>query len=323
MPEQKLAWWRDPRFVIPSIAVPLILALIALVPSLFENRISDELSVSFAVSDARRSTLSVFDIPIGGQFTVREASGLDAARAITNQLTFQLQNRLNDLFAEFERIEVLVRRGEDGTLSIDGPLNTFVSLHLGRFDGATGIRDVGPRVVQRTLGEDASGAFPVIFEGGPETSLADLSMKAGVYRIVLAAPGYSDEAKYLQLTDAGEVQTRDWFGEISEVQFPIAMNLFPRLQTNTAAGPLEGLRIAVESCRLIAPATSTARFQEMGTAVESALLSSLSGRGFNAVSLRAGQRVGFDLTESKNMTRPEGLVRSDLVIERCRVEWID
>ena len=202
-------------------------------------------------------------------------------------------------------------------------LNTFVSLHLGRFDGATDIEDVGPRVAQAILDPETSGALPVIFEGGDETSLADLSMKAGVYRIVLAAPGYTDEAKYLQLTDAGEVQTRDWFGETSEVQFPIAMNLFPRVQTNTAAGPLEGLRIAVESCRLIAPATSTARFQEMGTAVESALLSSLRDRGFNAVLLRAGQRVGFDLNESKNLPAPPGLVRSDLVIERCRVEWID
>ena len=99
------------------------------------------------------------------------------------------------------------------------------------------------------------------------------------------------------------------------------MNIFPRFQTNT--GALDGLRIALDSCQSIAPAASTARFQGMGTALDSALLSSLRDLGCNAVPLRAGQRVGFDLNESKNLPAPEGLLRSDLAIERCRGEWID
>ncbi len=321
MPEQKLAWWRDPRFVIPSIAVPLLLALVALVPSLFKHRISDELSVSFVVSDARRTTRSVFDIPIGGQFTAREASGSDAARVIADQLTTKLQNRLSNLLGEREPIEVLVLHGEDGTLSIGGSVNTFVSLHLSRFDGVTHIGDVGPKSVQMTLAEASQELS--FSESASETSFADLKMKAGVYRIVLTAPGYRDEARYLQLTDAGEVLTSDPWGEVSEVRFPIAMKLFPRFQTNAATMALDGLRIALGSCNSVAPALSTAKFQDMGTALESALLSSLRDRGFNAVPIKAGQRVSFDLNESKNLPAPKGLLRSDLVIERCRVEWID
>ena len=55
MPENKSLWWHNPKFIIPTIFIPIIVAFIGLSPSLFPDNTSDKLSVSLSMSDPRRS----------------------------------------------------------------------------------------------------------------------------------------------------------------------------------------------------------------------------------------------------------------------------
>ncbi len=219
MPGRKNPWWRDSRFVVASIVIPLTLAVIALAPGFFRQRTSNELTVSFVVRDARRLSPSVFDISISERFTVREESGADAARVIADDLVSGLQDRFAAL-PERERIDVPVLLGDDGSLYIDESLSMRVAVHLTRFEGITKIEDVLPYLDQSRLPLGTQVRFP-----GSDGSVPDPRVTAGVYRIVLTAAGYRDEARYLQITDTGTLLTAPALpmAEVTEAQFPILM----------------------------------------------------------------------------------------------------
>ena len=306
MSGEKGPWWKDPRFLIPSILVPVALAL---VPFMRGERVSAELAVTVVLRDARRDTPSAFDISLRREFAASASSGAEMAAAIADTLAAEAGASIRQVAPERKPIRAIIEQHADGTLSVDRSLGDRVALHISRFEGARSIGDVVPDpMVQHTL-----DTAPNL---GTEDPHDGLQLRAGVYRLIVTVPGCRDAWTFLELTPDGALLAGRSSDAVRPARFPLALQVMPRSQGT--------LRVAIEPCMSVSPATARPRFQELGDAIAGSFAASLNRLdGFDAVLLRHGERVGFDLNVSKNQPPPDGLVPADLVMTQCRVEWLE
>jgi hypothetical protein len=148
-----------------------------------------------------------------------------------------------------------------------------------------------------------------------EISILDRKMRAGVYRIIVTAPGYNDHSTYLQLTDVGKLFTISNSSAVVELNFPIFLKLNPRSSRT--------LKIAIRPCRTTPPMSSKPKFTTIDGAIRSEMATALRQQGFIPIVVKEDQKVGFDLRLSKGMPPKEGLVSADLLIENCRCKWLE
>ncbi len=321
MPKNKNLWWRDPKFIIPSIFIPIFVAIIGLLPSFRSDKISDKLSVILSMSDPRRSDSGLFDIRIMKTFAIDEKSESEAAKNIAKSLAKDILSNQPALQSDRKKIRVLVRLADDGTLFINEPWNKTVALHLSRFTDYGDIDSLALAAANFRIGPQSTLDEPYLpteyFTG--EISVLERKTRAGVYRVVLTAPGYRDQSIYLQLSEKGKVFTASDFNEVVELEFPIPVDLFPRFKESSQPAPL---RVAIGHCTVTPSASSKPKFQNMGVAIQTELVAAFRQEGVNPFILKEGQKVGFDLNPSKGLPPTEGLVPTDLVIEQFRCEWM-
>lgn len=320
MSKKNNKWWRDPKFVIPSIFIPIVVAIFGLLPSLRQDKISDKLSVTLSMSDPRRADSGLFDMRITEDFVINEKSGLAAAKNIAKSLVKEIQSNQPSLQSDRNKIQVLVHLADDGILFINEPWSKTVALHLSKFKDYKNIDKLAfaaaefRRGPQETLDEPY---LPTEYFTG-EIPVQERIERAGVYRVVLTAPGYRDQSIYLQLSEKGKVFTASDFDKVVELKFPIPVDLFPRFKNSLQPAPL---RVAIGPCMVTQSPSSKPKFQNMGVSIQTELVSMLRQEGLNSFILEEGQKVGFDLNPSKGLPPTEGFVATDLVIKLFRGEW--
>lgn len=314
MEKKSNPWWRDPRFIIPSILVPLVLAFIGLLPSILPDKISDKLSVTLSIRDPRRSESGLFDMTVEKTFVIDDESESTAARTIAHSILDNILSNQPTLKRNRKKIPMVVSQAGDGTLFISKPQNNELTLHLGRFANLQDLESLvaasgGPSAVQRVLVE------PMLPTEASEISILDRKLRAGVYRIIVIAPGYNDHSTYIQLTDEGKIFTVSNSNDVVEIYFPMSLELNPRA--------LRSFTIAIRPCHITLPASSKPKFTKIDTAIRAELANVFRQQGFIPVIVKDEQEVGFDLELSKGRPPTEGLVSADLLIENWRCEWMD
>lgn len=310
-------WWKEARFIIPGVLVPVIIALIGLIPSFLPEKTSDELLVSLSIDDPRRDEAGRFDLSLEKSFELEGESASEAPQRIAQSILEALLEELPELKRERETMPVALDQTSEGILRIREPSRDVVTLHLGRFPSfkkleafMTALDNARPKdMVQHTLDK------PRLPTGLTDISYLDRKMRAGVYRVILTAPGYHDATRYLELTDEGTMLTISDNGTVIKQDFPISLKLNPR--------PRRSFRVAIRPCATNAPASSNPGIPDIGSSVRTKLDAVFRQHGLNTVLVDEKTEVRFDVQESKGYAVPEGVVSADLIIERCACTWLD
>jgi hypothetical protein len=314
MPKKTTHWWRDPRFVIPSIVIPILTAAIGLMPRLLNNKSNETVTITMDLDDPRKPTAGLFNTFL--EKTVRNANQAiqKAAAEFAESLSTLIQPSGFIDSADRTPIDVPVKLAEDGTVFIDQSFTETVALHLSRFSQ---FRDLESFLEEQRMSQFEQKTIDVsaFMVSGPEASEPERKMRAGVYRIILTAPGYHDASVYLELTEDGKLLTGSIFAEeLTELTPPITMKLKPR------SGQSAKLTIAIKALSECTVTSSDPKLEEICSTLQKYLMRELQQKGFEVKILEEGQKVGFDLNISKGMPPPQGLVFADLAIEVC-CQW--
>ena len=269
--------------------------------------------MTLSMRDPRRSESGLFDMTVENRFVIDDESESKAARTIAHSILNDILSNQPTLKRNRQKISTEVSQAGDGTLFISKPQNNELTLHLGRF---ANFRDLESLLaasvdqrIQRTITE---ARLPT---EASEISIVDRKLRAGVYRIIVIAPGYNDHSTYIQLTDEGRILISTTLLELETVNFPMSLELIPR-----SSRPLT---IAIRPCHITLPASSKPKFTRIGTAIRAELANEFRQQGFIPVIVEDEQEVGFDLELSKGNSPTEGLVSADLLIENWRCEWME
>lgn len=228
MVEKSKPWWRDPKFVIPSILIP-VLAIAT--PLLFTEKVSTTLAVDIEIVDPRRPD-PFLNIAFKRTFPIKKGAFTD--KEIANELAKVIETKIDSLVPanpeNRQGFEVLVHQGTDGSLLIEKSFSGNASLHLTRFPETKTAWDYimaekPYMVVQMTL-EERDLFVP---QPQKEVATSKLHLESGLYRVVATAPGYKDGYRLVELSNEGKLLMSNDFGDTTPVEFPFPISLFPRL----------------------------------------------------------------------------------------------
>jgi hypothetical protein len=315
MSEKGKAWWRDPKFLIPGAIVPILIALIGLLSPFLTNRVSKKLSVTIEIDDSRRPDPSSLNVPIEKSYDI----GSQEIKDISTDLAQAIEARIKINFpvkpVDRMPIDTLVERAEDGTLYIKGPLAQKVTLHFTRFPEYSDLFALldheHPNIVRQTN-------VPVLRlpEPATEVPLRVASIRDGVYRVVLTAPGYHDTFIYLEISRGGRLRIASYSIMPTEPTFPLSIRLIPRM------GESGKMKIGIKHFEIFTSARSKPAINDIGKVIQGALKESLRERGFSTLAIKPDTNIGFHPNVSKNMPLPQGFILVDLSINGS-VRWVD
>ncbi len=301
------AWYRDPRFLIPSLLVPVGLAVL---PFLLESGPTrpEQLRVSAGLDDPRRDDPGPWDQRSELSVEVQDLSSSELASRVVGEFLAGIELPPVPEREDRSPLSVSLNLAEDGILLLDGADSELVALHLSRFSQVRTLdelRQGADPTVQMMLPDD--GLPPVA--AGPSTD--ESAIRAGVYRIVLTAPSYREYSRYLELTPQGELLSEQDF-EIQPMELPLSVQLQPIVSRPPT--------VAVPLCSLAPSSFDVIPTADLGILLQGAMVRELRSAGYRAIALAEGERAGFDLNPSKGQPATPGVVYADYAIE-WRCEW--
>ena len=311
-------WWKEPRFIIPSILIPVSLGLIGLIPSFLSESISNELAVTMTMTDPQRTEAGAIETTVAHRFVTAGKSESQTANEIARSIVANILSDRPELSTDRKEIPVTIAHAADGTVFIEKPDNKGLAIHLGRFADYKNLAALmaaleadasANRMIQMPLSET------VLPTDALAISVVDRKIQAGVYRIVVSAPGYMNHSIYLQLSDDGKPSTLSGPNTVIELNFPISLNLFPRVS--------HPLRIAIRPCHTSMSTSSKPAFSAIDKTIREEMVTVFRQNNFKPILVDEKQEVGFDLNISKGLPPTEGLVSADFLIENCRTEWLE
>ena len=318
MNKENTPWWKDPKFIIPAILIPVGLALIERFPSFLSESVSNELAVTMTMTDPRRSESGSIETTVAHHFVTDGKSESQTANEIARSIVADILADRPDLNKDRKKIALTIAHAADGTVFIEKPDDKGLAIHLGRFADYKNLAGLmaaleadgsANRMIQMPLSES------VLPTDALAISVVDRKIQAGVYRIVVSAPGYMNHSIYLQLSDDGKPTTLSDSNTVIELNFPISLDLLPR-----ASHPL---RIAIRPCHTSMSTSSKPAFTAIDKAIREEMMTEFRKNNFTPILVDEEQAVGFDLNISKNLPPTEGLVSADFLIENCRSEWLE
>jgi hypothetical protein len=318
MDKKNRPWWKDPRFIIPSILVPVGLAVLGLVPSLLPDNISNELTVTMTLTDPRRPEAGAIEAKLEHRFMIDDKSESQMANEIAKTVVSGILAERPALNPERKKIPVTIDHASDGTISIDKPDNNEMLLHLGRFvdfkDLDALMSDLEAKASANQM-EQKPLTEPVLPTFSSDITAMERAVRAGVYRIIVSAPGYTAHSIYVQLSNLGKLFTLSESSTAVELNFPVSFDLYPKFSPD--------LKIAIRPCRTSFPIASKPKFAVIDKAIREEMVTVFRQNNFVPILVDEKQKVGFDLNPSKGLPATEGLISADLLIENCRCEWLE
>ena len=308
MPENIKTWWRDPRFFIPSILVPV---LVLVIPMLLPDKVTKRLSVVIEIEDPRRSN-GFLGMHIENSFDLDKQSIKEIVTELSNRILERIESHTPVNPEERERIDVFVNQEQDGSLFIEKPSAQKIALHLTRFPQISTLWELlnaehPHAAVQMTLEE--ARLIPV--QHLEEEALPRRQdMRAGVFRVVLTAPGYRDAFMYFSVDKDGEILGTNDMGKTDKVEFPISISLYPNFSRSGQ------LTIAIDPflpCTKLG--THQPKVEDIGKSIQRSLEVKLQQKGFSTFVLEPEMKLGFHPYRLKNMPPPPNHIFSDFLVK--------
>ncbi len=312
MVEKGKPWWRDPKFVVPSILIP-VLAIV--IPLWFTDKVSETLSIDLEIEDPRRPN-PFLDLHIEKGFSAKNQSHKDIAAELANTLAARLDAFVSANPETRALLAISVNQKPDGTLFIEESFSRKASLHLTRFPETKTIWEIlqaefPHRFVQMTL-EERNLFTP---QHQKEVPAGKPIMESGLYRVVVTTPGYRDGFKFLELTRDGEIFGSDDFGDITPVTFPFAISLGSRF------GESGRLTIAIQpflACTKLG--THKPLVEGILRTIQSALEQELQKKDFLVFVVKPEMKLDFHPYRIKKMGPPDNHKFADFLI-KGRCQW--
>ncbi len=312
MSENSKAWWRDPRFFIPSILVP-VLALV--IPMLLpDKKVTKRLSVVIEIEDPRRSN-GFLGMEIENSFDLGKQSIKEIVTELSNRILERIESHTPVNPEDREQIGVVVNQEQDGSLFIERPGTQNIALHLTRFSQISTFRELfddelPDMVAQMPLEVARLRPLNPRLDLEEEALPRRQDMRAGVFRVVLTAPGYRDAFKYISVDKNGEILGANEFGEIDKVEFPIFISLYPNFFRSGQ------LTIAIDPflpCNKLG--THQPMVEDIGKSIQRSLEVKLRQEGFSTFVREPEMKLGFHPYRLKDMPPPPNHIFSDFLVK--------
>ncbi len=313
MAEKATRWWRDPRYLIPGVLIPLLAIVVPMLP---RDKVSKQLAITLEVGDPRR-TDRLPGMRIEKDFKVKKQRIKYIADNLVEAIEARIKSSVPLRVEDRSPINASVNQAADGILFVEGSGAEKVALHLTRFPEVEDLWDLMNKahpnmVVQMTMEEATRLPVPRV----KELAAPGLNMRAGVYRVVLTAPGYHDAFKYLAHSKDGKLSMTSGFDILREATFPLSMELIPR------SGSSGRLNVAVKPFLACAELTkSKPEFKDIGRLIQEDLEAALRQKGFSTLVVGPETDLSFHPYRLKNMEAPPGHQFADFLIEgSCK--WV-
>jgi hypothetical protein len=306
-------WWRDAKFLIPGILIPVLLAFL---PFILPEKISKHLEVNIELQDPRRADPFSY-LYIKETFNVQDLSIDTVGAELSSKITEKVKSFVPLNPEERERMDVSLYQQEDGTFFLKEPFHKKIAVHLTRFPEVNSLWDLlnaehPSAFIQMTMEESRL----ITVRHQRETPVTDIHMTAGVYRVVLTSPGYHDRFYYLELTGTGELNKSDSSAHISEAQFPLMFSLYPR---HGNSGNLIVALKPISSCTELS--SRKPLFDDIKGAIQASVQKELRVSGFSLFLKQPEIRLDFHPYRLKNMEPPQGHKFADFII-RVDCRWV-